>query len=284
MNITDIFYYNGEFNWDSINTISNFILVTGLVLITWWYAREVKRQTDLMVIDRKRNKILEEVQNVLTPAINQLEQEINAIQQKKVFWHRYTSGECGFNQGLSLIFYNKKYEASRSLFDGKRSGALNDVIGKFPEFHEMFVSHDSLFGELSDLFTAIEKNINPTIIKERLEKLVKEFNESKDDAHKFIRDIHLFVEYIINLEYTIDRIPDSIQPNIDFWEENHEELLKLRNSQIIDEISIRICNKLVELRELNDITLNFLDEIREKYRNEYNFTDNEIDPFRDGWY
>ena len=46
MNITDIFYYNGEFNWDSINTISNFILVTGLVLITWWYAREVKRQTE----------------------------------------------------------------------------------------------------------------------------------------------------------------------------------------------------------------------------------------------
>lgn len=284
MNITDIFYYNGEFNWDSISTISNFILVTSLVLITGWYAREVKRQTDLMVIDRKRNKILEEVQNVLTPAINQLKQEINAIQQKKVFWHRYTSGECGFSQGLSLIFYNNKYESSRFLFDGKRSGTLKDVIGKFPNLHAMFVSHDSLLGDLSDLFNEIEKDINPTIFKERLEELVEEFNELKDDAHKFNNTVNLFIEYIINLEYTIDRIPDSIQPNIDFWEENHEELLKLRDSQIINEISKRICNKLVELRELNDITLNFLDEIREKYRNEYNFTDNEIDPFRDGLY
>ena len=39
-------------NWVAISTISNIILVLALVFITWWYAREVAKQTEFMKKDR----------------------------------------------------------------------------------------------------------------------------------------------------------------------------------------------------------------------------------------
>ena len=79
MNLSDIFLNNGQLNWDAIGAISNIVLVTALVLITYWYAKKVSEQTDLMVKDRERNKILEEVQDFLTPTIHHLGKEIEYI-------------------------------------------------------------------------------------------------------------------------------------------------------------------------------------------------------------
>ncbi len=227
MTIIDVFLINGQFNWDAINTISNIILVFVLVLITGWYAREVKRQTELMVKNQKRNKILEEVQHVLTPAIDHLNSEFEAIRHKKIIWHRYTSGEYGFDFGLRRLFNNPRYTSIRFSFE-KSSWTLKDILGKFFNLNDMFSSHDSLIDELSEFYAEIEKEIIIPKIKDKLEKMINEFNERRDDAYrlKVEKPVSFIGGYIINLEYIIERIPNSNEPHIDFWEENQKELLK----------------------------------------------------------
>jgi hypothetical protein len=285
MNVTDVFLNNGQFNWDAINTISNIILVFVLVSITGWYASEVKKQTNLMVIGQKRNKILEEVQAVLTPVIDWLTREIEAIQNKKIGWHRYTSGVCGFDQGLIRLFYNEQYGSVMSAFPKNGSGALRDVLTKFSELNSMFSSHDFLIDELNKLYIEIEKEIKTPEIKELLIKMVQEFNQGKSDTYRFnIENPALFFsKYIINIENTPERTPNSIQDSAqDFWEENQKELLKFRETPQIIEIGKQIRGKLDQLKELDKTTFKKIEEIRENYRKEYNFTDEEVEPFQGG--
>ena len=280
MNVIDVFLYLEQFNWDAINTI-NIILVFALVSITGLYAREVKKQTNLIVIGQKRNKILEEVQDVLTPVIDCLNKEIEVIQNKKISWHRYTSGECGFNYGLIRFFYDELYGSVRSTFPKKGGGALRDVLTKFPKLNSMFSSHDSLIDELNELYVEIEKEIKTPEIKERLIKMVQEFNKEKSATYRVnIGNPDLFFsEYLINIEETRERISNSIEPNLDFWEENQDELLKFRDTPNIIEISKQIRSKLIQLRGLDETILKKVEKIREKYRKQYNFTDDEVEPF-----
>lgn len=281
MNIRDIFLNNGQFNWDAINTISNIILVLALVLITGWYAREVKRQTELMVKNQKRSKILDEVRHVLTPAIDHLNSEIEGIRHKKIFWQRYSSGEYGFDYRLRRLFNHPQYRSVRFSFE-KSSWALKDILGKFFNLNDMFSSHDSLIDELSEFYVEIEKEIIIPKIKDKLEKMIKEFNEKRDDAYrlKVEKPVSFIGGYIINLEYIIERIPNSNEPHIDFWEENQKELLKFRDTPHIIEIGKKISSKLIQLIELDETILKKLQKIREDYRQEYNFTDNEVEPLK----
>ncbi len=285
MNSTEIFYNNGQLNWDAINTISNIVLVAALVLITGWYVHEIRKQTRLTIKDRERTKVLEEVQEVLTPAIEHIKSEIDAIQNKKIFWHRYTSGSCGFDSGLRRLFYNKRYGSVSHLFAGTSSGALTDILGKFPNLNSMFSSHDFLIDELNRFYEEIEKEIKIPELEERLDELIKEFNKGKSDTYRLKGEpianaFGFYGEYIINLEYTIRHIPGSIEPNIDFWEENQDELLKFRDTPRVIEISNQISEKLIKLKELDGKLLKKLSKIREEYRKEYNFINNEIEPFR----
>ena len=281
MNITDIFLNTGQFNWDVISTIINIILVFVLVSITGWYANEVRKQTKLMVIGQKRIKILEEVQVVLTPTIHCLITEIEAIQIKKISWHRYTSGVCGFNWGVTRFLYSAQYGSVKSAFAEKSSGTLRDVFTKFSELNSMFFSHDFLIDEMNELYVEIEKEIKIPEIKERLIKMAQEFDKGKSATYRLnIEDPYLhFSEYIINIEKTRERISNSIDPTIDFLEENKEELLKFRDTPHIIEISNQIRSKLIELKELDETILKKMEKIRDKYRKTYNFTDSEVEPF-----
>ena len=285
MNSTEIFYNSGQLNWDAINTISNIVLIAALVLITAWYVHEIRKQTRLMIKDRERTKVLEEVQDVLTPAINHIKSEIDAIQNKKISWHRYTSGGCGFGSGLGRLYYSTQYGSVRSLFDGTSSGALKDILNKFSDLDSMFSSHDFLIDELNQFYEEIEKEIKTPELKERLEEMIKEFNKEKSATYRLTGEpianaFGFYGEYLINLEYTIKRIPDSIQPPIDFWEEHQDELLKFRDKPHIIEIHKQICKKLIQLKELDDEIFKKLVKIREEYRKEYNFINAEIEPFR----
>ena len=279
--LTWVTYVRGELNWDSISILSNIVLVFALVIVTLWYASEVKRQTRLMGKDQKRHKILEEVQLVLTPSINSIKSEIKAIQHKQIFWHHYTSGGCGFNNGLTCFFYNEKKSQIRYVFNEGISGALTDILEKFSDLKRLFTSHDSIINELNQLYIIIEKEIRTPELIGRIEELIEQFNENFDNSSfKAQNRPHLFVEYIINLEYLVNRTQNSIQPNIDFWEENKDELIKLRDNPLILEIGVQISSKLTQLRNLDDTILKSVEKIREDYRKEYNFTDNEINPFR----
>lgn len=275
-----ITYVRGELNWDSISILSNIVLVFALVIVTLWYASEVKRQTRLMVKDQKRHKVLEEVQLVLTPSISSINSEIKAIQHKQIFWHRHTSGECGFDSELTPLFH-KRNSPIRSVFNGEIRGALTDILEKFSDLKRLFTSHDSLIEELNQLYVLIVKEIETPELIGRIEKLIDMFNENIENSSlKAQNDSQLFVEYIINLEYLVKRMPNSIEPRIDFWEENKDELLKLRDNPLILETGEQISSKLSQLRDLNEKILKSVDKIREEYRKEYNFTDIEIEPFR----
>ena len=264
MNTIDILFNNGQLNWDAISTISNIILVAALVFITWRYARQVRKQTILMEKDRIRNRILEQIQDVLTPTIDSLEKEIEAIKKNEIFW--YKSREEGIFEGLFKIYGN--------------SGAFKDVFGKFPDLEEMFLSHDNLYGKLNGLYTEIEREIRTPELKERLKNLVNTFNQLREEAYKlrWVSDIErIFGNYIIN-KWNPKRSPNTIEPLIDFWEEYKDELLDFRNTSRVKELDKEIENRLNQLKELDSDLLEKIKEKREKYREEYHFTKYEIDP------
>lgn len=257
--------------------------ITGVcsLIISVYFNRKLIKKAD---IDLKRSKILEEVQSVLTPAIDHLNLEIKAIRDKKIIWHRYISGEYGFDYGLKRLFNHSQHCSIRFSFD-KGSWALKDILEKFYKLNNLFFSHDSLVDELSEIYIEIEKEIMILETKDKLEKMIKEFNEKRLDPYtlKVEKPGRFIGDFIINLEYIIKRIPDSIEPHIDFWEENQKELLKLRDTQRITEVGKIVRHKLIQLRELNETTLKELEKIREDYRREYNFTDNEVEPFKNAF-
>lgn len=254
--------------------------ITGVLslIISIYFNRKLAKKAD---IDQTRKKILDEVQGVLTPAIDRLNSEIKAIRNKKIIWHRYTSGEYGFNYGLWRLINNPQHSSIMYSFE-KNSWALKDILEKFFKRNNMFYSHDALIDELSENYIEIEKEIMIPEIKDKLEKMIKEFNEKRHDSYRLmVENPDKFIgEYIINLEYIIKRIPGSIEPYVDFWEENQQELLKFRNTQHITEIGKTISHKLIQLRELDETLIKELEKIREDYRREYNFTDNEVEPFK----
>ena len=199
MNITDIFFNNGQLNWDAISTICNIGLVAALVWITAWYAREVKRQTAIMVRDRERNKILEQVQDVLTPTIHFLKAEIEAIQDNKIFWYRDRSGEGHFDRRLSKFFYDNKKEWSAT---------LRDFIGKNPSLENTFHSHNALYDKLNEFYANIEGEVKTPELTERLKVLVNNFNEAREGAYRlsgefFDEPERIFGNDIINFMFSL---------------------------------------------------------------------------------
>ncbi|CAD6494430.1 MAG: hypothetical protein LAKADJCE_00760 [Candidatus Argoarchaeum ethanivorans] len=164
-------------------------------------------------------------------------------------------------------------------------GALKDVLNKFSDLNSMFSSHDFLIDELNQFYEEIEKETKTPELKERLEEMVKEFNKGKPATYRLTEEpientFRFYGEHLINLEYTIERSPNSIEPRIDFWEENQDELLKFRDKPHIVEIHKQLSKKLIQLKELDGELLKKLLEVREEYRKEYNFINNEIEPFR----
>jgi len=277
-------YNTDQLNWDAINTISNIILVLALVLITVWYAHEVRKQTRIMIKDRERAKILEEVQAILTPIINHIKIEIDAIENKKIFWHRYTSETCGFDSGLKRLFYNEQYGSVKSLFGKRDSEIIEDILIKFSKLYNNFSYHDFLIDEINQCFEEIEKEIKTKELKEWLEELTEEFNKGKTAAYRLKGDskeypFKIFSEYVINIEYIVQRSSEPIEPIIDFWEKNKEELLAFRKTPEINELSINMNVKIKNVKKIDDELLKKLYKMREKYREDYNFTSDEIEQF-----
>jgi len=247
MNITDIFFNNGQLNWDAIGVISNFILVAALVGVTYWYAKKVSEQTELMVKDRGRNRALEEVQDVLTPTIHFLKAGIEVIQDNQIFWYRDTPEESRFDKGLSKLFDGNKREWN---------AALRDFIGKNPSLETKYHSHNALYDELKAFYAKIEGEVKTPELTERLKVLKNNFNESREEAYRLRAEVfdeskHIFVNYIINLRCPIVRSPNTIDPCIDFWEEYRDELLKFRDTPQIKELDKEIEGVLRACQEIS---------------------------------
>ena len=52
MNITDVFFNNGQLDLSAISTIINIILFVLLVGITWWNVLQVRKHTEFMIMER----------------------------------------------------------------------------------------------------------------------------------------------------------------------------------------------------------------------------------------
>lgn len=271
MNLSDIFLNNGQLNWDAIGAISNIVLVTALVLITYWYAKKVSEQTDLIVKDRERNKILEEVQDVLTPTIHHLEKEIKYIQNNNILWSKRGGvGEFGPTYGGNEPI-NRLFNAS--------SAVLKDVIHKYPELKSKFSSHDNFREKLSELYAEIEREVRTPEFEEQLRVLLRTFNESREGAKLDNLDsVERSIGYFIISKFTPERSTDSPVPLHDFWEEYREELLKFRGTTQIKELDKEIEGVLSQFKKLDKVLLEKIEEIREEYRVKYKFTKYEIDP------
>ena len=264
MYLSDIFFDKGQLNRDAIGVVSNTVPVAALVVITYWYAKKVSEQTELMVKDRGRNKILEEVQDVLTPTIHHLEKEINAIRDNKILWY-----ECGgvgkFGPGYGGD------ETIKHLFNAS-SSAFKDVIHKYPELGNKFNSHDDLRKKLSELYAEIGSEVRTDEFAERLHVLVNEFEQSREEVSLE------WVEYFIISKFTPEISTDSPAVLHTFWEEYKDELLKFRNTQQIKGLDKEIEDILSQLKELDTKILKRIEVIRDGCREEYNFTKYEIDP------
>ncbi len=275
MNITDIFFNNGQLNWDAIGVISNFILVASLVWINWKYLKKLREQTELMVKEWRKNRALEEVQDVLTPAIRFFGLEIEAIHDNNFFWYRDRSGEGRFDRRLSKLFDGNKREWS---------AALRDFIGKNPGLETKFHLHNALYDKLNAFYAKIEGEVETPEFTKRLKVLVSNFNKSKEEAYRLrVKDFDeleriLLRNHIINFRYPIKRSPDTIEPRIDFLEEYRDELLKFRDTPQIKELDKEIEGVLSQLKKLDEALLEKIEEIRKEYRVKYNFTKYEIDP------
>lgn len=271
MNLSDIFLNNGQLNWDAIGAISNIVLVTALVLITYWYAKKVSEQTDLMVKDRERNKILEEVQYVLTPTIHHLEKEIEYIQNNNILW----SKRRGVGEFRPMYGGN---EPIHRLFNTS-SAVLKDVIHKYPELKSKFSSHDNFRDKLSELYAKIEKEVRTPEFEEQLRELLKRFNESKEGAKLDNSDsVERKIGYFIISKFNPERSTDSSEFLHDFWNEYRNDLLKFRDTTRIKEYDKEIEGTLSQLKELDEALLEKLETIREKYRVKYNLSKYEINP------
>jgi len=280
MNATDIFFNNGQLNWDAISTISNSILVAALVYITWRYARQVKEQTILMKKDMMRNKILEEIQDVLTPTIYRLEKEIEAIEKNEIFWSKRGGvGEFGPGYGGE--------ETIKRLFNAS-SAIFKDVIHNDTDLESKFISHDKLREKLNELYAKVEREVRTQKNEERLENLLNTFYQSKreeayernlpENAYKLTDNERKRIFWLIINNWNPERTPHTLEPHIDFWEKYKDELLEFRNTPRVEELDKEIGNRLNQLKELDSDLLEKIKEKRKKIQEEYHFTKYEIDP------
>ena len=276
MTVTDIFFSNGQINWDAISTISNIILVAALVAITYWYAKKVSEQTEVMMKDRKRDRILEEIRDFLTPAIRTLEQEIEAIQENMVYWEGYydRTGIIGLSKPL---FYSYSFNYENELFS---------ITAKYPKLKDPIFSRERLYDKLNELCGKIKDEIvGSESYKKFLNAQIKEFNENADTTNPLTEDKidkseDVYAVWIINKEI-FDRNPDQKSPYFDFWNQNKEQLLRFGKTPQIQNIKIKIEDMLNKLIEIDRSLLKDIEDIRRTYQDEYYLTNDEVDPARE---
>ena len=269
---TDIFYLdNGQFNWDAFSTISNSVLVLALVILTWWYASQVKKQTDLTIKDIKRRPILDGVREFLIPVSIDLETEFDNIKNHNFEYHK-RSGKSTVN--WIYKFSDKKYGIGF---------AQNDVFRNNPPLKQLFSDHDKLFCELIEIYKKIKEMLENIIQTDCLKDLVEQFNRNqKEEANKLKGDalnnpIEHFIYFFINYEYYKKHGSDG-NYNIKFLKEFEDKIVRCIESDELQKLRKAEQKTLNEFMDIDGKILENIEEIIGDYYNEYNLMENEINP------
>ena len=145
-NTTDIFFNNGQFDWNALSTITNTILVLVLVIITWRYAREVKKQTEFMKIDRA----VEEMEKLVAPLDSKIGNPYHPL---------FMNGTPSYSQHYHEyhMFWNEIRQAKYLGPDYLRSAIDNYLINKSDEFVDDDTRDPSYEKAEDELFKAIKK-------------------------------------------------------------------------------------------------------------------------------
>ena len=264
MNVTHIFLNNGQWNWDAIGTISNIILVGALVIVTGWYA---KRQTKLMGKEKERKRILEGVQHVLTPGTYNIKREIDAI----------TNGtRISFGQKFHEFFNGEVYYRY----------AFWDIIEEFTDLPAKLRSNDKLSDKLNRLYTKIGTELTSEFegdnFKEHLTDMMNEFNRSNPDAFgtntRSLSHLEEFCKKYIISKCDLNNIFQTEGREDEFFKKYKDELLKYRNLPRIEELCKEIKDTLNKLKKSDGDILERFTEIIKKYRKDYHFSEEEINP------
>jgi len=281
MNVIDvlhnILYDYEQLNWDAISTISNIILVFALVVITGLYAWQVKKQTKSVEKDRKRNTILEGIQNVLNFFIERVDSEIGAIKKGKSYSY---STEQSFGQKFN------SYLTDEVLY----SDTFWDIIGKSilskPLLKYKLRSNDKLSEKLNGLYTKIGEELTTKLENDKFDDRLKDWVDKFNLSHHKLqfetreRDLHdleaLCKDYIISKWDLNDIFLTGSERNSMFLKVHESELLKYRDLPRVKELLKEIEDSLNTFKKSDEKILKQFKKIKEKYRKEYHFCEEEI--------
>lgn len=271
MNISDIVFIVGQWNWDAINGI----LVSALVVITGCYAWQVRKQTKSAERDRKRNKILDEVQKVLNPFITKMVEEIDTIDKRKSFSY---SKKTGFGQKFNE-FFDSKVDYSYAFRDIIDTSSLK----RLKRLKHKLRSNDKLSDKLNGPYTKIEKELTTEFesepkFEEHLKDMVDKFNQSH--KQQFKRDPPdldaLCKDYIISKWDLNGVLLACTVLESKFLKENKDELLKYRDLPKIKELLKEIEKTLNIFKKSDEKIKKIFEKIKDKYQKEYYFTDGDM--------
>lgn len=274
--IRDFFYLsNGQLNWVAINTIVDGVLLLTLVGITWWYASQVKKQTNLMNKANERKIVLDCIQEFLTPSSKELENEIWRIKDNNFkFVENFVE-----NIGISKIAWINKF----SDMNIGLGFAKNDVFRKYPDLENLFSDHDELLDELIEIYEKIKETLENTIQIDCLKDLVEQFNrnqkEEKVDELKgdaLDNPLKYFINYLISYKHYKKHGSDGIY-TIKFLKEFEVKIFNCINTDW-NELHEPEENKLNQLVKKDSEILDNIIQIINDYRQEYCISENEIAP------
>jgi hypothetical protein len=225
---------------------------------------------------RMKTRIVNEIQEVLTPTKRSLEKEIDAIHKKDIFWHQQGEKE---RFGISWYQQGEK-ERFENLFKiYSDSKAFNDTFKQSHDLEKMVQSHDTLYDELDRLYSEIEREISTHEFRTCIKTLLDKFNQSRVTPYRLTWDYFeaetIFESYIIN-KRTLKRSLNTIEPPIDFWAKYKDELMAFRDTYRVMVLDKEIENKISQLEASDKQILQTIAEKVEKYRVKYQLTEDDI--------
>ena len=250
--------------------IIDIVLVLALVLVTGWYAFQVKKQTDLTIKDLKRRPVLDGIREFLLPFIKDLENEIDNIKNQNFKFYK-RNGIPTINR--IFIFSDRKYGLGY---------AKNDVFRNNPSLKKFVSEHDILYNNLIEIYYEIGKVLANAIEFECLKKLMVEFNENQEDVIKpLLKETDEYIiEYctnsLINYEYYKKNCAGG-NYYVKFIKEFEEQILKCVDSEDLQKCRGKEQDKLKELIDVDGKLLGMIKEKISDYYKEYELMENEIE-------
>jgi len=260
-----IYLNNGELNWDAISTISNFILVSLLVVVAIYEANE---RTKSMKKAQERIIVLDMIKNFLYPCLNEMKSNIQKINNNEFYWNQTNvKSQISFIQKIRDSTYGKNY-------------AKTDVFKKHHEFETLCSEYDKLHDEIIEVHDKIKITIEDTAdndcLKKILDKFIQETGKNLEEARSDL--VHYFIQGLVNLKIFQENENDNLYGN-----KTEIEFIKF-DRKIIDCINTNEYKELDKDRHIKiDLFADNINEIIEKceemidyYRRAYHISEDEM--------